>query len=507
MDVLSALLLIVTIIPAVSYGWGMRGTTIGGEKGAMLPGAIIGLVIAVFSGILIVREHFYIFSSLGAVSMYFGGAMTYGETLGISMNSKPAENMKKGLIALFIKGFLWFGCFGAIFTTGINAVCYVYSLKELLVIFGVTPLSAVVLYFILNKPLKPAENKFPKIYFSKTRQESWGALLGVFLTLFVFAIIKSNTFTAIFSISCALFGGFGWVLGQLLQIYSIHYADNSTSYFGRLLGKSNNVSSWKIMECVLGAFGGLGTTVGFILTYNTFKNTVFSLEKNGGLLPFNENFSKIAFVIWLVLLALDLIHYFIIKPETKAQLKKKLKRKEITQEEYSARLLKAVDSVPKSYDIYYRITEIIEPVLYAALPFILICLGCKITSVTVSFFLLFFVLCQEIALEKVITPRSSLALKLILGIACVLILILQLSFGSIFNEKVTLILYTLIYEVLTLGWLVPQLILNSSENSNKEANFKDKIVNWCNIVRNNKTFLKVHGYFIICITITIIILI
>lgn len=506
MEVLSAFLLILTIIPAVSYGWGMRGTTIGGEKGAMLPGAIIGLIIAAFSGVLIVREHFYIFAALGAVSMYFGGSMTYGETLGITMNSKPAENMKKGLIALFIKGFLWFGCFGAIFTTGINAVCYVYDLKELLIIFGATPLSAVCLYFIFNKPLKPAENKFPKIYFSKTRQESWGALLGVFLTLFIFAVIKSNILTVVFSVCCALFGGLGWVLGQLLQIYSIHYADNSSSHLGRLLGKSNNVDSWKIMECVLGAFGGLGAAVGFILTYDTFKSTVFTLEKNGGLLPFNETFSKIAFIVWLVLLAVDLIHYFIKKPQTKNHLKTKLKTKEITQEQYSAQLLKAVDSVPKSYDIYYRITEIIEPVLYAALPFILICLGCEKTSVTVSFFLLFFVLCQELALEKVITPRSSLALKIILGIVCVLILILQLTVESIFIEKVTLILYTLIYEVLTLGWLIPQLIFNSSENDDKEANLKDKIVNWCNIVRNNKSFLKVHGYFIICIAVTLMIL-
>lgn len=144
--------------------------------------------------------------------------------------------------------------------------------------------------------------------------------------------------------------------------------------------------------------------------------------------------------------------------------------------------------------------------LYAALPFILICLGCEKTSVTVSFFLLFFVLCQEIALEKVITPKSSLVLKIILGIACATLLILQLTVESIFNENVTLILYTVIYEVLTLGWLVPQLILNSSENGDKEVNFKNKIVNWYNIVRNSKSLLKVHGYFIICIALTLIIL-
>ncbi len=505
MELLSAILLIVAIIPAASYGWGMRGTTIGGEKGAMLPGAIIGLVIAMFSDILIVREHFYIFSALGAVSMYFGGSMTYGETLGLSMNSKPAENMKKGLIALFVKGFLWFGCFGAIFTTGINAVCYIYSLKELLIIFGVTPLSAVCLYFIFNKPLKPAENKFPKIYFSKTRQESWGALLGVILPLFIFAIVKANTLTIVFTISCALFGGIGWVVGQLLQIYSIHYADNSTHYFGHLLGKSNNCDSWKIMECVLGAFGGLGAAIGFILSYNTFKSTVFSLEINGGLLPFNESLSKIAFIIWLMLLALDLIHYFIKEPDTKTQLKKKLQKKEITKEQYSVRLIKAVDSVPKTYNIYFKITEIFEPILYAAIPFVLICLGCAKTSVTVSFFFLLFVLFQELALEKVTITKSFLTAKISLGISCVLILILQLTIVPVIDERITLILYTIVYEVLTLCWLVPKLI-NSSKKNVSTLKAKEKIGVCFDVLKNNKTFLKVHWYFVICIAITLIIL-
>lgn len=507
MELLSAILLIVTVIPAASYGWGMRGTTIGGEKGAMLPGAIIGLVIAMFSDILIVREHFYIFSALGAVSMYFGGTMTYGETLGLSMNSKPAENMKKGLIALFIKGFLWFGCFGAIFTTGINAVCYIYSLKELLIILSVTPLSAVCMYLIFNKPHKPSENKFPKIYFSKRRQESWGALLGTFLPLLIFAIVKANILTIVFSLCCAIFGGVGWIIGQLLQIYSIHYADNSTNYFGRLLGKSNNCDSWKIMECVLGAFGGLGASIGFILTYQPFKNAVFTLEENGGLVPLSESFSKVAFIVWIILLMLDFIHYFIKKPETKAELKKKLKNKEITREQFSTKLPKAVNSVPKAYNIYFKFTEIIEPILYAAIPFVLICFGSEKVSVTVSFFLILFVLCQEIALEKAITPKSSIVLKIILGVFCVSIFILQFIVGPAFNEKATLILYTVIYEILTVVWLVLQLIADSPQKCSKSYKSKDKILNQIRTIKsNNKTLIKVHSYFIFCIIFVLIIL-
>lgn len=502
MDIGSSVLLVITIIAAVSYGWGMRGTTIGGEKGAMLPGAIIGLLIAMFSNILIVKEHFYIFSALGAVSMYFGGSMTYGETLGLSMNKNPAENMKKGLIALFIKGFLWFGCFGAIFTTGINAVCYVYKFTELLIIIVLTPLIAVGCYFLFNKPLKPHESKFPKIYFSKTRQESWGALLGIFITLTAFAIIKHNTLTIVFAFVCALFGGCGWILGQLLQIYSIHYAENSTSSIGRLLASKKGVDSWKIMECVLGAFGGLGAAISFIITYDNFSDTVFTLEKNGGLLPFNKIISILFFIIWLLLLIGDCVHYFIKKPITKKELKKQLDKKLISQNEYSIKLLKAVDTVPKAYDIYFKITEKIEPILYAAIPFVLICFGSKQATVATSFLLVFLVLCQEVALEKVISPIFNLLLKVLFGEFIFVIFITQIIF-NLNSSTLTIILYTVIYEFLTLVWLIPQ-IIRKAKNTDEDSETKEKkICKYFKIIKNNKSFLSVHVYFIICILVTL----
>ncbi|MCL2298616.1 MAG: hypothetical protein FWC27_00520, partial [Firmicutes bacterium] len=62
---------------AMSYGWGMRGTTLGGEKGAMLPGALMGLLIAVFSGSPFLRENFFLLSAAGALGIYFGGSMSY----------------------------------------------------------------------------------------------------------------------------------------------------------------------------------------------------------------------------------------------------------------------------------------------------------------------------------------------------------------------------------------------------------------------------------------------
>ncbi len=502
-DNLSAVLLIFSIIFATSYAWGMRGTTIGGEKGAMLPGALIGLLIAVFSNVLIVREHFYIFSALGAVSMYFGGSMTYGETLGLSMNSKPAENLKKGLLGVFIKGFLWFGTFGAIFSTGINAVSYQYSIVEMVIVFTLAVIIGVLLYFLLNKPHNKKENQHPKIYFSKTRQECWGALLGVYLVLLVFGIVKLNILTIVFSVCCAVFGGVGWLLGQLLQIYSIHYAKES-SLFGKFFAKTNNVDSWKIMECVLGAFGGLGVALSFIISYSQFKSTVFKLEINGGLLPLNRTLSQILFVVWLVLICADMVHYFIKKPDLKSDLKNLLDKNEISQSQYSAKLIKAVDEIPKRYIVYDRVTQLIEPILYGVFPFVMIAIGGRNTALATSFFILFLVLAQEISLEKKINKIFNIVLMIIFAIVNIVILVLQLGFGCVFNDLATVILYTVIYETLTLVWLFPQEIQKNRNEDDIELNFIKNVFKRIKIFFKSKALIKVHIYFIICIFLTLL---
>ena len=504
MDFITATSLVLTLVIGTSYAWGMRGTTIGGEKGAMLPGALIGLLIAIFSNVLIVQEHFYIFASLGAVSMYIGGAMTYGETLGLSMNQKPAENMKKGLIALFIKGFLWFGLFGAIFTTGINAVCGMYKPYELLIIFFLTPAVAVAGYFIFNKPLKLKDKKFPKIYFSKTRQESWGALLGAFLVLFVFSIIKLNQLIIIFSLCCAVFGGIGWVLGQLMQIYSIHYAENSKSPFCSKLSRKNSLDSWKMMECILGAFGGLGAGIGFLITYDDFKITLFNLEKTDGLDPVNETLVLILFIVWVLLIVGDMVHYFVKRPITKKELKRQLKRKQITQEQYAVKRLKAVTAIPRGYEIYDNFTEKLEPVLYCAVPFILICLGSQLTALVSSFLLLFLVIAQEVGLEKSITKKFDLPFKIILGVVTLAIFIIQVVFTFDFSPIGTLLLYTFGYELITMVWLGTKTarLFRKDLRKTEESYTKKELLKL--FYTKNKTIITVHGYFTLCMVLVLL---
>ena len=500
MDILSTLSFVAVIIPAASYGWGMRGTTIGGEKGAMLPGALIGGIIALTSGILIVQEYFYVFAALGAIAMYFGGCMTYGETLGLSMNAKPAENMKKGLIGLLLKGFLWFGSFGAIFTTGINAISGVYSVLELIVIFILTPALSLICHHYFNNPLDIEQYIFPKIYFSKTRKEYWGALVGLMGALLIFNIIKLNGYVIVFSLICGVFGGVGWVVSQLLQIYIKHCSIKSKYNFIRKISTHNQIDSWKVMECALGVFGALGTAIAHIVTYNSFKNTVFSLEKSGGVIPKNNILSLVLFILWLILLVVDMAHYFVKRPITKAELLRQLRQRKITKEEYGIRVVNAVETVPKFYDYYEKSTEPVEFILYAAIPFILICLGCVKVASVMALFIIFWILAQEIAFEKKFSPKASLVLQIIFYIMGLATFIYQIVVGFDINKNIVLLLYTLIYEVLTLGYLAPEVIAKTKNKGNIMADSGNKLVGILKCIASNKGLIVTHIYFMICIT-------
>ncbi|MCL2299493.1 MAG: hypothetical protein FWC27_05040, partial [Firmicutes bacterium] len=68
---------------AGSYGWAVRGTTLGKETGAMLPGALLGILCAWFSGSALLWENLWIFCAAGALGMFVGGTETYGETIGL----------------------------------------------------------------------------------------------------------------------------------------------------------------------------------------------------------------------------------------------------------------------------------------------------------------------------------------------------------------------------------------------------------------------------------------
>ncbi len=460
MNITDFWLLLVCIIPAASYGWGMRGTTIGGEKGAMLPGALIGALLAHFSGILIVQEHIYVFAALGAIGMYFGGCMTYGETLSFSMSAYPAVNLKKGLIALLIKGTLWFGVFGAVFSTGVNAICGVYDIWQIILLIILTPALSLLCLNKINRPHNAEQAIFPKFYFSKTRKECWGALVGMIAAFVIINLTYLNFYSILFTIICGIFGGIGWVIGQCVYIFIKHRAQKSKLKITRFFSEQKGVDGWKAMECTFGAIGGLGSAIAFAFTYNDFKETVFYLELQGGIKPLNETLSFVLLIVWLVFIAEDMAHYFIKKASLKPVL------------------------------------EAIEFVLYAAFPFIIICFGCDNTSKVMSLFMLFWVLAQEVAFEKKYKKVFSISIKVILTIVGIVFLVASFTINKI-QLPILIITYTIVYELLTLLWLIPEIINTENNSESIDLNRKSKIKQGLISVLKNKGFIITHLYFII----------
>lgn len=96
----------------MAYGWGYRGI-VGHEGGAMVPGALLGLAIALASG----RDDWYRRSALaglfGAVGWAWGGSLSYMEqTMYVVSDSFP--DVFYGYAMLFFLGALWAGIGGAI---------------------------------------------------------------------------------------------------------------------------------------------------------------------------------------------------------------------------------------------------------------------------------------------------------------------------------------------------------------------------------------------------------
>ena len=402
---------------AVSYGWGMRGTIIGGEKGAMLPGAFMGLLIAVFSGSEVLSSSPWILAGAGALCMYCGGCMTYGETLGLSMNEADSPTLKKGLIALFIKGGIWFGIFGGLISMFISAIAGFYKLWQIILFFCLIPVSAVVFYLIFNHPHDVKNNRFPKIYFSVKRKECWGGLLGILIEIIIFSSVTADLSALAMTLGSFITGAAGWVIAQYMQVRAKHPFRNGKRLFERLHRK-NAVESWKLMECTLGAIGGIGCAVTFILSKPLFSEKLTSIDKNGFHTYIqNKDITFLIAVIYAVILLIDSIQYLVKTKENGL------------------------------YKKYRKIADYTEFALYSTVPLLLCMLGAHHVSALVAFPVLLLVLVQELAEKRNKTgkkhPIRNLPDILIFVLTAVIVLISDRAFDTMS----TMILYSAVYEI------------------------------------------------------------
>lgn len=231
------------ILPAVvmSLGWGLRGYIGGGPLGAMIPGALLAILLCQNLGIH--ARAAAAVAAFSAIGIGFGGEMTYGQTLGLLLSS---DTFWWGLLGTTLKGAVWGMLGGAML--GLGLVVHRLSMKSLL--FGLLCLlaGAIVGLHFINQP--------KLLYFSDPinhpRDESWaGLLLGatallIWLQAFEPKVARAGRILAVYG-ACGGAVGFGG--GSLLLAMQPELPTNWQW-----------LPCWKFMEFAFGAI--LGAALG-----------------------------------------------------------------------------------------------------------------------------------------------------------------------------------------------------------------------------------------------------
>ncbi len=219
---------------AMSLGWGLRGYIGGGPLGAMIPGAMVALAICLLLGRK--REANGIAAAFGAIGVGFGGQMTYGQTIGLTIQPDTAA---WGLLGLTLKGAIWGLLGGAIIGTGLQREIPPRRLR--LAILALVAACALG-WKLINEP--------KLIYFSdpinKPRPEIWAGLL---LAALAFLFVMHAKITWDFAWIACLGGGAGFGLGGWINAW------------GRTGHVQTPIDWWKVMEFTFGLL--FGAALGF----------------------------------------------------------------------------------------------------------------------------------------------------------------------------------------------------------------------------------------------------
>lgn len=261
---------------AGGMGWGIRGQY-GHETGAMIAGLLVGLVLVVMfrpraSPLAAARAAAFCAAAIG-----FGGAMTYGQTVGFTHNPQMVGNWSAlgwGMLGLGIKGALWIGFAGAFLGMGLSG--RQYSPREIALLLGGMLLLMLLGMWALNMPFDPANRVVPRIYFSadwrwypnagpelKPRREFWGGFLFALVGLILYLGWFRRDILARNLALWGCLGGLGFPIGQCLQAW--HAWNREAIRASEFASFDRLINWWNFMETTFGLVLGAALALGLWL--------------------------------------------------------------------------------------------------------------------------------------------------------------------------------------------------------------------------------------------------
>ncbi len=394
---------------AVSYGWGMRGAIIGGEKGAMLPGALLGLFLARLSGIPLISENWFVFSAAGCLAMGYGGFEPYAQTMAKILHHNSDEyNPKHGYLGLMLKGANWFGICGAILGMSFMAMSGTfYEWYEIAIIILLIPLIQLLGIKIFNKPYDKENGIFPKVYFSFTSREEWGGNLLTLLLILSATAFKGDRYSFLFGIVGIISGALGWVISIWLYDITVHPLKNGKYIFGKLQ-TGGFIDNWKIMEFSLGLLGAGGLAVYFFARREYLYTLYLFVLKDDIFSAFNKNESIVAWVCFFLAISVIVQYFF-----------KKLNGS--------------------------RVMELIERAVYFSLILCVVLLGNKTMASLVVFLLILWVVVEKNIFDRLENTKTEKIFKALFAVIFVIALILQIIVKGRYTINATILMYTFFY--------------------------------------------------------------
>lgn len=288
---------------AMSVGWGYRGDY-GHEAGAMMPGALLGLAIALAANRPDWVERASLLGFLGAIGWAFGGSISYGKVVGYTASGSLADVLY-GYSSLLLIGALWGGVGAAILALGVTKprselegfampLLLLYFTWWLLYFSGLlgrwqerysfhdtdwVPATAAVAVAAIVALLVPGSRRACgliallgagwwagfaaltlglDLHMTPPRSDNWSGSLGLAVALFAY-LAWTRDRAALWAGGVGLVaGGLGFVLGD----------------FANMLGRADwgpigrdatltDLNSWKWMEQGFGLIMGLGVALAF----------------------------------------------------------------------------------------------------------------------------------------------------------------------------------------------------------------------------------------------------